>query len=68
MKKPNMFRVHVSVTMCDLNDQINGCLNYRNMRMVVGVKYYCPSIDYRRINDNEKDTKMIISVEYHHFI
>lgn len=79
MKKPNLLRVHVNVTMCDLKDKINGCLNYRNTRMIISVEYYCPSIGYRRMSlvhpnettdrrQCEEDIKTMISVEYHCFI
>ena len=46
--KPNLFGVHIDITLSDLNDQldqINSCLNHSDTRRVDIVEYYCSSIE-----------------------
>jgi hypothetical protein len=46
--EPNMFRIHMDITLCDLKDQleqIDYCLNRGYTRRVNNVKYPCMSID-----------------------
>lgn len=45
---PNMFRVHLDVTLYGLKDhqdQINSSLNHKDTRRMDNVEYRCPSMD-----------------------
>jgi len=48
VEKPNLFRVHVDVTLSNMNDQldqINSRLNHRDTRRINNVQYRHPSVD-----------------------
>jgi len=45
-----------NITLCDLKSQLNGPLNYGDMRMVMNVEHICHRMTQMNVFDNQNET------------